>query len=162
MKVYLIWTKPIIVLHPKKNFIRFYAHNCLATQSNPIISTSSFGLFRLTLSISIFSISNFRFIELKTNWTADTNYRKRNGWTQKMVKWERGRQIQNPSICCIVVPMGWESNINRINAPNNTSCMLHQQNKCQYLLVVRLFRINKCLLLLFIIGKICSKYCLFL
>lgn len=57
--------------------------------------------------------------------------------------------------------MGWESNINRINAPNNTSCMLHQQNKCQYLLVVRLFRINKCLLLLFIIGKICSKFCFF-
>lgn len=29
------------------------------------------------------------------------------------------------------------------------------------MLVVRLFRINKCLLLLFIIGKICSKCCFF-
>lgn len=37
--------------------------------------------------------------------------------------------------------------------PPTTSCLLHRQNKCQYLLVVRLFRINKCLLLLFIIWE---------
>lgn len=44
---------------------------------------------------------------------------------------------------------------------NRTSCLLHRQNKCQYLLVVRLFRINKCLLLLFIIGKFVANFLLY-
>lgn len=44
--------------------------------------------------------------------------------------------------------------------PPTTSCLLHRQNKCQYLLVVRLFRINKCLPLLFIIWEKLQRKCL--
>lgn len=44
--------------------------------------------------------------------------------------------------------------------PPTASCLLHRQNKCQYLLVVRLFRINKCLLLLFIIWEKLQRKCL--